>query len=906
LPEPPFTSNHPNIFSDQQEQWLGDAQAREQEPDYILLPEKDSEELTRIGQKLLAQLPPTSIHYHFRVYESEEANAFSSPGGYVYVSRKLITDARSEDEIAGVLAHEIGHIYTHQEAIEFTHRFKVRMNVNSFASEEDLDDKLQQLLNIHVKTYDGPSDDQLDKDEFVADRVGMYAMTRAGYAPRAFAECLDRISANKGRLGSFLTDMLDINSIETRRIRAARSLANELSGECKRRVAGASPEFKEFQQKILSAPVNWLVEATPGLSSFKLDPPLRAALDRVRFSPNGQYVLAQDESRIHVLSRAPLKRLFSIDAPGAKEAHFSPDSTQVVFHYPTMRVERWDVATGKREKFFELVDYDGCPQTSLSPDGKTMVCLSQTRGGVWLKLMDVESGKLFYDNKNFYQADLEVQPWTAIFRYITAAEVGTVVYSQDGFTMLIATGTKTMAYDLRARKPIGLHGDLSSIVQGRIAFADSNKLIFECDLRAKGYKSQETSKVCEASFPEGNLIHDFTVGYQWLDSVAHGNHVLIGPFRDSASALVDPSTGKVSAGFKMDALDLYDQAIASETAAGGVTVGDLGSQKTESVDLPISPMPELEAAAFSPDGRFLAFSNSSRSVIWDLDAQKQVALMRPFNAVRFDDQEQMYAQYPESHLKPGQNSRIDLKTGKVTEGAKYDPNALQYGNVLVKIRSMDKFEVVTENTAMESFDPATGALLWSKRFPHQMPILRHSDDGALLLISDLSWKTADDETARARDKFIRASDKKGEWLLYGLLVEELDSQTGSIQRAIALPQAGFESEPRETRSAVLYGDYLVVRGRFNNSTIYRLSDGKRLGAFYGTAIAGDGKLGVIAATNLDQEITLYDANTAKELKRVTVDHLPRAARIVAAKNALLVLTASQRVYTIDLPAIPGK
>jgi hypothetical protein len=122
---------------------------------------------------------------------------------------------------------------------------------------------------------------------------------------------------------------------------------------------------------------------------------MRPALDRVRFSPNGQYVLAQDETSIHVLSRSPLKLLFSIDAPGAKDAHFTPDSTQVVFHYQTMRVERWNVATGKRENFFELVDYEGCPQTSLSPDGKTFVCLSSPTHGIWLKMMDVDTGKLF-------------------------------------------------------------------------------------------------------------------------------------------------------------------------------------------------------------------------------------------------------------------------------------------------------------------------------------------------------------------------------------------------------------------------------------------------------------------------------------------------------------------------------
>lgn len=900
LPTPPFSFNRPNIFNDQQEQWLGEAEANQLEPDYTLLPEKDSETLTRIGQKLLAQLPLTPIHYHFRVYESEDANAFSFIGGFVYVSRKLMTDAHNEDEIAGVLAHEIGHIYTHQVATEYTRMFKARMNLTSMGNRDDVNDKMQQLLNVRVKYNEDLSDDQLDKDEFLADRVGIYAMTRAGYAPRAFVECLDRTSANKGRLGSFLTDMLDINSIETRRVRAARSLTNELPAVCKNLAPGSSPEFKEFQQRIRSARVNWLIDPTPGLQSFKMDPPMRPALDQVRFSPNGQFVLAQDETSIHVLSRSPLKLLFSVNAPGAKDAHFTPDSTQVVFHYQTMRVERWNVASGKRDGYFELVDYKGCPQTSLSPDGKTFVCLSITTGGVWLKLMEVDSGKLFYDNKNFYEPDNYDQPWSVIVRYFASPEVGTLAYSQDGRTMIVATGTKAIAYDLVARKQIGMGGELPGMVQGRIAFVDSNKVVFNCDIGAKNYNDRTTFKVCETTFPEGLPIHEFQIGYQWMDTVAHGNHILIGPLRDSASVLVDPSSGKASAAFKLDALDLFDQTIASETASGGVTVGEVGSQKMESVDLPMSPMPELSAAEFSPDGRFLAVSNRSRSAIWDLKAQKQVALMRPFRAVRFDDQDQMFAQYQESHMKPGQNSHIDLKSGKVTEAAKYDINALQKGNVLVNIRKMDKFNYSTENTEMNVFDQATGARLWTKRFPRETPILRSTDGDVLLLIMDLGWQTAADETAHTGDKFARASDKKGEWLPVGMLVEVLDGRTGEVRRQIAVPQYSRRDFSSDSRSAELYGDYLVVYGNYNNSTIYRVSDGKRLGAFYGRAIAGDEKLGLIAATNREQEIVVYDAATGKELKRVIVDHLPRAARFIEEKKALMVLTANQRVYTIDL------
>jgi len=136
----------------------------------------------------------------------------------------------------------------------------------------------------------------------------------------------------------------------------------------------------------------------------------------------------------------------------------------------------------------------------------------------------------------------------------------------------------------------------------------------------------------------------------------------------------------------------------------------------------------------------------------------------------------------------------------------------------------------------------------------------------------------------------------------GLLVEAVDARTGQIRGALQAPWGTRSGSGDDAHWASLYGDYMVVHGNSNNTVIYRLSDGMRTGAFYGRAIAGDGKLGLIAATNRDQEVMIYDAATGRELKRVTVDQLPRAARFIAEKNALLLLTASQSVYSIDLPA----
>jgi outer membrane protein assembly factor BamB len=276
--------------------------------------------------------------------------------------------------------------------------------------------------------------------------------------------------------------------------------------------------------------------------------------------------------------------------------------------------------------------------------------------------------------------------------------------------------------------------------------------------------------------------------------------------------------------------------------------------------------------------------------------------MRPFRAVRFDNQDQMYAQFQESRPKAGVNAHIDLKTGKSSDGASYDREKYRKGNVLLQIKPMSKSRSLTEDTEWDVYDPVTGAQMWSKRFPHETPVLRTTDGDDWLLVLDQLWATSIEDTAHTKSKFVKSSDTKWEWLPRGLVIVVLDSHTGEVKRQIAVPESEQPGQRYERRNAALYGDYLVVYGNDNNSVIYRVSDGMRLGAFFGRVIAGDAKLGLLAATNRDQEILLIDANNGKELKRVTVDHLPRVSKIVPARNALLVLTASQRVYSIDLPA----
>jgi beta-barrel assembly-enhancing protease len=62
-------------------------------------------------------MPETFGGYHFLILDSDEINAFAAPGGLIFVTRGMLRCCDSEDAVAAVLAHEVGHVQ-HQHGIQ--------------------------------------------------------------------------------------------------------------------------------------------------------------------------------------------------------------------------------------------------------------------------------------------------------------------------------------------------------------------------------------------------------------------------------------------------------------------------------------------------------------------------------------------------------------------------------------------------------------------------------------------------------------------------------------------------------------------------------------------------------------------------------------------------------------------
>ncbi|MCH8311991.1 MAG: M48 family metalloprotease [Nitrospinae bacterium] len=135
-----------------------------------------------VGQSVAEVSDRPEIDYHFAVLNTDNPNAFATPGGYVFVSVGLLRMLQNEAQLAGVLGHEIAHI-TRKHALKTLQRSKVLSGLSGLTlAAMDADEGLfDQVIN---EVADVLFTRGLDRDlEFEADKLGMEYAYRMGYHP---------------------------------------------------------------------------------------------------------------------------------------------------------------------------------------------------------------------------------------------------------------------------------------------------------------------------------------------------------------------------------------------------------------------------------------------------------------------------------------------------------------------------------------------------------------------------------------------------------------------------------------------------------------------------------------------------------------------------------------------------
>ena len=100
-----------SLISKSQEISMGKDVAAQLEAKYGVVQDDDLQaRVNNIGQRLVAVSDRKDLEYSFKVLNSDEVNAMAVPGGFIYVFKGLLDFMPSDDELAGVLGHEVGHI----------------------------------------------------------------------------------------------------------------------------------------------------------------------------------------------------------------------------------------------------------------------------------------------------------------------------------------------------------------------------------------------------------------------------------------------------------------------------------------------------------------------------------------------------------------------------------------------------------------------------------------------------------------------------------------------------------------------------------------------------------------------------------------------------------------------------
>lgn len=100
-----------NLFSAQQDVEVGAQSATQAEKQLPILNDSQVQAyVDSIGQRLAQNAGGPQFQYRFRVVNASDINAFALPGGFIYLNRGIIENAKNEGEVAGVIAHEIAHV----------------------------------------------------------------------------------------------------------------------------------------------------------------------------------------------------------------------------------------------------------------------------------------------------------------------------------------------------------------------------------------------------------------------------------------------------------------------------------------------------------------------------------------------------------------------------------------------------------------------------------------------------------------------------------------------------------------------------------------------------------------------------------------------------------------------------
>lgn len=868
---PPIQPPGQTFLTPQQEGWVGDfiyELTLRRQPVYrqpgITAP------LSQIAARLLQFLPPNEYKFQFTLVEMNSANAFAEPGGRIFVSRRLVASAKSEDELAGVIAHEMGHVLARQASVDLSKELRDTLKITSMGDRDDVFAKMNKLLETPSKSK---SKNRGEDDQVEADRVSSEATWRAGYDPLASAQFFDRVTGNEGQTGNVVSDFFRATKPESKRYREMLKTVGTVPATCRQsRPADSGETFKKWQKQVADlSPEDLRTLTSTRTPALRLTPAMRPDLQHIKFSPDGKWLLAQDESAIRVFNAKDLATIATIPALGASQALFLNDSARVRFMTGTGRVETWTISPRARVGRADLPLSPTCIATQLSPDGKTVACLENLTS---VHLIDIDTGNKVV-SKNL--------PYGGNCRHGE--------FSPDGSAFLetcVSPAYSPWAYDVVNRKELSLGGGVKGI-HGPFTFLDTGRVAFT--------KNKNATVV---SFPEGKELDKFPLAGSNVEAATKGDVLFVRPIGDYAMAAVDIPSRQIFFASTKSAFDRYGETSAAERNSGELALySGRSSTATLAAALPDGELYRPRSIVHSPDLQWIALSTAARGQIWNLRTGQSVQLL-PFAAGSIDAKNLFFGTFEHREAKPGSTvtvavpyrSAMDLTGGgkevfntKIERPKEIAIEDLLLGKEVYREGFKAKLSVDLDKNRMilNVSEMAGGKTLWTRQF-QEPPNLSVND--TVVLQHDASGKDA-------KELLKKHVKQEGEGKPQSV-IEVLNPADGRTIGNLVLDEA------IEVERAYLAGRTLFIEDSNNRTLAYSLDTGDRVGQEFGRVLAVDPVHARVATSNQAGNVLISD----QAMRPVASFEYPQNviyAGFDGEGKRLLAITGLQDVFVDALP-----
>lgn len=228
---------------DEVEEKIGKEAAAEIEDEFGVVNDKEqTRRLTNIVQRLVtyATKTPPSFSFTCTILDSTDVNAFSIPGGYIYVTKGLLDFVQSDHELAAVLAHEIGHSVLRHAIKKMQKDKKVFINTNLGALLAAILTKEPSSIGPLYIAANAIRTDVLSgygrKAELEADAQSVHTLYAAGYNPVGALTMLERLMRQQNRHPQVEMGIFQTHPDPELRVKEAYSLLKQLGVPVNRRL----------------------------------------------------------------------------------------------------------------------------------------------------------------------------------------------------------------------------------------------------------------------------------------------------------------------------------------------------------------------------------------------------------------------------------------------------------------------------------------------------------------------------------------------------------------------------------------------------------------------------------------------------------------------------------------------